>query len=853
MTARRDPWTWLTRVQTERPFYVIALAAVSATVALVIASGLELRTGFGELLPGNKESVLVAEAASKRLASVSTLAIVVEGGDTAALERFVDEVGPRLRAIEPELVSQVDDGVRDAKKFFEDRSFLYAPLPLVKELHDEILERYDYEVQKRAGALLDDEDDDEADDGDDGAPPPLTEESLRARLAEKSKGTKVAEVQARYPNGYYLDPAAHRAVVLVRTPVESGDLRRSAELRERVLAIVDEVRGGGSSLRVGLGGNLITSAETYQQIKSDLAHVGVWGIAMVLGVVFLFYLRVRTVVVLALTVGVGAAWTFGLSYFTVGHLNSSTGFLFSIVVGNGINFGIIYLARYLEERRRSSLELAIGDAHRGTWVATSSAAGAAMAAYGSLAITDFRGFKHFGVIGGSGMLLCWLATYLVLPSLLVAFERIRPISEGGRLERLRGLYGRPFALLVERAPRAVSVIGLLVTVLSLGLAVRYIKADPMESDMRNIDNDPVVVDSEAQRLRRAIDPIVGRQQMDGIAVVVERIEQVAPLASALDERRKAAPRPPFERVVTVSSLLPSDQEEKLRLIKDARERIEHAREKGFVGDADYKKIDALLPAALLVPVTIDALPEQAARPFIEKDGTRGRLVYIQPANGRSVWDGRYLIEWADSFRTVSLPDGSVVKGSGRSVIFADIILAVGEDAPKAILASLLATAAIVLVAFRARAAALWVIGSIVAGLAWMVALLAVWKTSAPWSSGGALELAPLKLNFLNFVALPITIGVGADYAVNVMKRYKDTGGDVRLALVETGGAVILCSLTTMLGYAALGLSVNRAVQSFGVAAAAGEVCCVVTGVLVLPALLTWKDRRRGAQAHTSER
>ena len=42
-----------------------------------------------------------------------------------------------------------------------------------------------------------------------------------------------------------------------------------------------------------------------------------------------------------------------------------------------------------------------------------------MVAYGSLVITDFRGFKHFGLIGGAGMVLCWIATYLFLPALLV--------------------------------------------------------------------------------------------------------------------------------------------------------------------------------------------------------------------------------------------------------------------------------------------------------------------------------------------------------------------------------------------------------------------------------------------------
>jgi len=37
------------------------------------------------------------------------------------------------------------------------------------------------------------------------------------------------------------------------------------------------------------------------------------------------------------------------------------------------------------------------------------------------------------------------------------------------------------------------------------------------------------------------------------------------------------------------------------------------------------------------------------------------------------------------------------------------------------------------------------------------------------------------------------------------------------------------SFTAMLGYSALTMSVNQAIQSFGIAAATGEICCVLTG------------------------
>ncbi|HEY3234303.1 MAG TPA: MMPL family transporter, partial [Polyangiaceae bacterium] len=260
----------------------------------------------------------------------------------------------------------------------------------------------------------------------------------------------------------------------------------------------------------------------------------------------------------------------------------------------------------------------------------------------------------------------------------------------------------------------------------------------------------------------------------------------------------------------------------------------------FVGERDWEKLNELLPSKKLEHIGIAQLPEQVALPFTEKDGTRGRLVYIEPSRTRSLWDGHYLIEWAESFRETKLPDGSVVKGSGRSVIFADMILAIVEDAPRAIVMSLVATLAILMLAFRSTLASGWVIGSLLTGLMWTVGVMSVWNTS--WQ--GHLEVEPMRLNFLNFVALPITIGVGADYAVNVLQRYRIAGGNLRRVIVETGGAVTLCSMTTTLGYLALTLSVNRGIKSFGIAAAAGEICTLLTGVVVLPACLELVSRYR---------
>jgi hypothetical protein len=92
--------------------------------------------------------------------------------------------------------------------------------------------------------------------------------------------------------------------------------------------------------------------------------------------------------------------------------------------------------------------------------------------------------------------------------------------------------------------------------------------------------------------------------------------------------------------------------------------------------------------------------------------------------------------------------------------------------------------------------------------------------------------------------------------VNVIQRYLHEGpGGALEALLHTGGAVILCSLTTTLGYIALLQSNNLMIRSMGVAAFIGEVACLLSAVVGVPALLVlydrWRARARGAEARAA--
>jgi len=817
---------WLTALQARRPWLLLGFAFLSLLPAAYAISGLKVRTAFGELLPDDKPSVVEMRRVSDRLASATTLTVIAESQNTALLKRFVDEMTPKFRELPRELVSAVDPGPADAQRFFEQNKHLYAPLSQIEELHEQVLSRYDREVARKMGTSL------ELDDED---PQAAGERFDSDSLAKRFDGA-MEELRKKSPgqDGYYLGENGHFIAVFLRTKLASLDTR-AFELQDQVLQLVNaqHYEKVAPDFKVSFTGNLITSAEQYRAVTDDLVKIGASGVALVLLVVFLFFLRVRALVALGVSIVLGCAWSLAFARISVGHLNTATGFLISIIAGNGINAMVIWMARYLEARRdqNQAVPEAVRTATMETYGATLAVVAVAMVSYGALMTTDFRGFRHFGIIGGAGMLLCWVSTYTVLPAVLVLIERWSPLpTEWTWRDRLSGIYGKPFAWLAKRYPAPVALIGLGLGAAAAYASAAYFLGDPMEYNLQNILNDESAPTS-AGKLSGRVNAIAGRLNQGGRAILVERLDQVEPVVTELKRRRDAAPagKKPFDQVASIYTLMPADQEKKIELLREILDRLERAKKRNLIDPKELEKLAQYIPEKL-APITINDLPELVARPFQEKNGTRGKILYVSPTPGRSLNDARYLAQWANSFRTIALPNGEVIHGTGDAVVFTDMLDNISEDAPRVAAASLGGTLFVILAAFRFKRSGWVALFTLLLGVLWLV---------------GTLFAFDVKLNFLNFVALPIAIGAGADYAINIMKR-REIEGDagIERAFIETGGAVVACSMTTLCGYLALLLSVNGAVRSFGLAAAIGEVGTQLAAMVVLPAVLFWSSARR---------
>jgi len=839
--------------QVNRPAIPLLVAILITIGAAFFARKLTLQTGFEALLPENRPSVLELHRVAARTAGVSTLMIVMEGGpgtSKESLRKLGDALVPELEKVGPPWVGSVEDGVHDVLRFFKPRAGLLADKEKLQKVYDDVEARFQYEVQKEAGTLLDENE----------PPPPLDAAQIRKTLGVQESTEKL------YPDGYYQSQDGKTLVVAIRSKVMGTDLDQGSAAIRKVTEVVERInpKSFDPGITWGMSGDLKSGNEEFRQVNEDLTDVGILGSIFITSVVFLYYLRLRTLIAMLLTIAVGVTWTFGVSQLLVHHLNMATGFLFTIIAGNGINFSVIYMARFLEARRRgASLQDGVRIAHRETWLPTLTAGCAAAASYGSLMITEFRGFRDFGMIGSVGMVLCWIASYWTLPSILAVMERIAPIAGKatgappssfdvavgplsralGRMRKLTrsGIaFGKPFAWLVPLAPRAIFTGGVALALVGLVATVVYVRNDPMQYDMRKLRNKETsrAEDSARNDKAMAITRYVGSS---GMAILVDRPEQVPALRDELYKRRDAAPadKKPFKDVYALQDYVPSDQEAKIPILLKLKERVLRAKKRGVISEEDWNRLKDYLPPDDLKPFGIADLPVGLARMFTETDGTRGRIVYIEPTNPEAVDDAHYLLRWADAYRETKLPDGSVIKGSGRAVIYADMWAAVLDDVPPAVLFSFGAVVLVVIVAFRAGRAALAVLAALVVGILWMLGLL------------GAMKVKP---HFLNFIALPITFGIGVDYAVNIVERYAREGaGGAVSAVANTGGAVILCSMTTTLGYLALVSSMNEGVSSMGLAAVLGEVSCLLAAVIVLPAGLVWLDRNlpKGARSTLS--
>jgi predicted RND superfamily exporter protein len=791
---------------------VLVVGAVVAVIGILIASQMTIKSDLTNLLPRSKPSVHDLTELQKRARPFGTVHVIIESPDPAHRAAAAGEILPVLQSLPPDRVQQVNSDDGALARYVWEHRFLFADLQELTEARDALAKKV------RTNPLLIELDDEPADKPD--------------RLAELEKKLDEHEGTAAHPPPWVSKDGTLQQLS-VQTRFGASDAVAARALVGAIERGIAPVRAKYPDVRVTLTGNV-----TLTMLEHDSVLKGMWlsaliTIALVALGLLLYYRSARLVGAMLCALFVGVAATFALARGVVGNLNVMTAFLFAIVIGNGINASLILVARYLEELRAGKEpRAAVGAAMAGAWHGTLAATATAFVAYVSLLITDFRGFREFGAIAGGGMALTWLASFTVLPAALYTFApRAQfpgsPPLVGAVLEKL----------LPQRRLGAVMGLGAAITVAAIIVTVKFIANDPFLHDWRDLQSSTRPIEAINQTNERVNVGLPNRNQLTGqayqVVIAVKDRADVLPVVQRVraDDAKRPAPRRWTQDVRSLDDLVPQQQTEKLALLDEIRALIDDPKLQANIEDKDRELLARLRPPENIAKIGDRDVPTALSWPFIEKDGSIGKLIVIRGAKRFDSFNVDHRLAFAAEVRKIKLPAGALI--AGEPLVVADIIETMEQDAPKMILFALLGSviAVFLVLGFRRHS-----VITIACGLAGVVVMIAT------------CFLCGLRVHFLDLIALPITIGIGIDYAVNLAARDQQEGHRGTAYLLRTtGGTVLLCSYTTSVGYGTLMLSANGGIRAFGAAALIGEIACILMALVVAPACLAlFRQRTDGA-------
>jgi len=110
---------------------------------------------------------------------------------------------------------------------------------------------------------------------------------------------------------------------------------------------------------------------------------------------------------------------------------------------------------------------------------------------------------------------------------------------------------------------------------------------------------------------------------------------------------------------------------------------------------------------------------------------------------------------------------------------------------------------------------------------------------------GILGLFGIPLNPANMIAFPLILGVGVDNGVHVLHdfllRRRGQAGTISYAI---GRGVLVKAMTTMIGFGTLMIASERGLVGLGLILTLGVCCSMLTALIFLPSILhLWESRR----------
>lgn len=666
--------------------------------------------------------------------------------------------------------------------------------------------------------------------------------------------------------GYFWTKDKHYLLMFV-TPVKEIDFAGSLKSIQELRRYVSLVRADFPDVSAGVTG---PEALNVDQMSTALADMQLATVLSVIGLTILFIIfrrSIRRPVFELLTLIAALSWSFGLTTLFIGHLNILSITFAPLLLGLGIDFGAHWFARYQEEEiksfsskeellRTTTDRIGPGIVLAGTNLAIS---------FLPLTFTGFKGLAELGLICFMGMIMMTAASLFVLPSLAALFDR--PRSKPGPERSFNSEHVAPFMRLF---PRRIIVI-LAISGIAMALAAWNAREVRFDLNMLNLQSPGIESVVWEHRLLESSDVSSIFGQM------------LAPTLDGLRQKAKHLEKlPTVAKVESILDLLPSNQEEKLRQLRQLRpvlagidfsrmhiKPVDTEALDNVLGRIRFKMLDSDSPGiskklreqmiqvkTLIEQIrsvtkserniarrlglfqysliqdldeklktlqqNIKATPmtfRNLPQPLLERFMTRDGRFLIRVYPRGVIWEPAVLGEFVTELRSVD-PDVA-----GDPVTLYVFTREFRDSTIVAAFYAIVFMFVFLLVVFRKVKSTVLALIPLLIGTVWIF---------------GLMPALGIDLNLANSIFLPLIVGHGVEYGVIIVFRWRQRERDKPAGVVlprSTALGVILAGLTTTIGFGSLMISSHRGIFSLGLLSAIGSVTVLAAAIVFLPAIL----------------
>ena len=601
-------------------------------------------------------------------------------------------------------------------------------------------------------------------------------------------------------------------VLLRLINIDKTQFSQGSESIEKLRDIIGQVRTAFPSLQIGLTGMPILEYDEMALSNEAMTKATILSLVGVCIVFIAGFGSLRHPLLAMIALLFAFAWTIGYVTLAVGHLNILSIAFGVMLIGLGTDFSVHYLGRYLELRQSGwnvieSLRQAAEIVGPGilTGALTTSAA------FYAASFAEFTGVAELGLIVGGGILFCVTATFTVLPALIVLITPTAPgkNAPSGSLFDIRNALAPVFVF-----PK----IALFLFV--IGFAYLLFGIPQVRYDHNLLNLQPVGLESvELEQRLLSMDVESGGKNVWFALSIAETKEEL------LERKKRFEEKYPNLKTEEIVSFFPEADPERVSIIQSLANMLANLPEPmpGMVDQRtaeQLNRLQSLKAMATTVPPSVEDLPESLVTRFVGRHGKHLMRIYTTA----NIWDMDEMEKFVKAVRDID-PGAT---GSPLQTYESSLQMQ------------------------RGFIAAAWYALAVVVVLTWVdfrsftasfAALLPMFLGSTMMF--GIIGLLDVPLNPANMIVLPLVIGIGIDHGVHIIHDFRNRRYKRYRISSSTATAILVTTLTTIVGFGSLMIASHRGLQSLGRVFVIGMACCLVTSLIVLPAILAlWTCREK---------